>query len=256
MIRAVFFDVDCTLYSHTLNEIPDSSAVALKKLREKGILIFLATGRHMLEIEQIDKKGIIFDGYITLSGQLCLNRDQQVVYQKALSGRDVSYLQSVFEQRRIPLVFVEEHEMYMNVYNEQVKSVHEMLHLQLPKIKPVSGNTIYQATLFDDREKVMEVASHLLDSKCTGWNSFGADIIPCTGGKAEGIRAMMREYGFEQDETMAFGDGENDIDMLSFAHISVAMGNGNEHLKQIADHVTDGVDDDGICKALRHYRLI
>ena len=106
MIRAVFFDVDCTLYSHTLNEIPDSSATALKKLREKGILIFLATGRHMLEIEQIDKKGIIFDGYITLSGQLCLNRDQQVVYQRALSGRDVSYLQSVFEQRRIPLVFV------------------------------------------------------------------------------------------------------------------------------------------------------
>lgn len=87
MIRAVFFDVDCTLYSHTLNEIPDSSAAALKKLREKGILIFLATGRHMLEIEQIDKKGIIFDGYITLSGQLCLNRDQQVVYQRALSGR-------------------------------------------------------------------------------------------------------------------------------------------------------------------------
>ena len=55
----------------------------------------------MLEIEQIDKKGIIFDGYITLSGRLCLNRDQQVVYQRALSGRDVSYLQSVFEQRHI-----------------------------------------------------------------------------------------------------------------------------------------------------------
>lgn len=57
-IRAVFFDVDGTLYSHAANEIPESTIQALKKLQQKGIRIFIATGRHKIEIEQIDRKGI------------------------------------------------------------------------------------------------------------------------------------------------------------------------------------------------------
>ena len=55
---------------------------------------------------------------------------------------------------------------------------------------------------------------------------------------------------------MAFGDGENDISMLEFAGIGVAMGNAGDEVKAIADYVTDSVDDDGIEKALVHFGLI
>ena len=55
---------------------------------------------------------------------------------------------------------------------------------------------------------------------------------------------------------MAFGDGENDMAMLRFAGIGVAMGNGSDLLKRKADYVTASVDDDGIEKALLHFGLI
>ena len=55
---------------------------------------------------------------------------------------------------------------------------------------------------------------------------------------------------------MAFGDGENDMEMLRYVGIGVAMGNASDAVKAAADYVTDTVDDDGIEKALRHFGLI
>ena len=55
---------------------------------------------------------------------------------------------------------------------------------------------------------------------------------------------------------MAFGDAENDIDMLKAVGIGVAMGNGGDCVRKIADYVTSDVDDDGIGKALRHFHVI
>ncbi len=55
---------------------------------------------------------------------------------------------------------------------------------------------------------------------------------------------------------MAFGDGGNDIDMLRFAGVGVAMGNAGEEVRQAADYVTDDVDHDGIQNALRRFGVI
>ena len=66
----------------------------------------------------------------------------------------------------------------------------------------------------------------------------------------------MKQYGISNEEIMAFGDGENDIDMLKFAGVGVAMGNANDRVKRHADYVTDCVDQDGIKKALQYYKMI
>ena len=66
----------------------------------------------------------------------------------------------------------------------------------------------------------------------------------------------MERYGLRPGETMAFGDGENDIDMIRFAGIGVAMGNAIKNLKSAADYITTDIDDDGIANALKHFGLI
>ena len=55
---------------------------------------------------------------------------------------------------------------------------------------------------------------------------------------------------------MAFGDGDNDVDMLEYVKIGVAMGNAAEKTKAAADYVTASQDDQGIPKALKHFGLI
>lgn len=62
--------------------------------------------------------------------------------------------------------------------------------------------------------------------------------------------------GILPEEMMAFGDAKNDMDMMEYAGIGIAMGNAEESLKEIADYVTTGVDDDGIMNVLRKYNLL
>ena len=58
------------------------------------------------------------------------------------------------------------------------------------------------------------------------------------------------------EETIAFGDGGNDITMIEHAAIGVAMGNANKEVKEIADYITDDVDNNGIYNALKHFNII
>ena len=99
--------------------------------------------------------------------------------------------------------------------------------------------------------------THLLDqSDVTSWHDTGVDIVAKGSGKDVGIKHYIDKYGIKQEETMAFGDGENDIRMLKFVGIGVALGNAKDALKEIADYVTADIDDDGIEKALKHFNLI
>ena len=66
----------------------------------------------------------------------------------------------------------------------------------------------------------------------------------------------MDYFDISREETMAFGDGDNDLDMLAFVNTGIAMGNGSENVKKIAEYITDPVDNDGIFNAVKRYGLI
>lgn len=74
--------------------------------------------------------------------------------------------------------------------------------------------------------------------------------MPLLGGKTAGVKAYLKANNLEKEETMAFGDGDNDIEMLKYVQIGVAMGNAGCEVKANADYITDSVDNDGIMKAL------
>ena len=58
------------------------------------------------------------------------------------------------------------------------------------------------------------------------------------------------------EDTMAFGDGGNDHEMLEYVHVGIAMGNASDDVKAVADYVTDSVDEDGILHALEHFGVL
>ncbi|MBR3068672.1 MAG: HAD-IIB family hydrolase, partial [Lachnospiraceae bacterium] len=115
---------------------------------------------------------------------------------------------------------------------------------------------LYGATVFGESATIDRVEERLTASRATRWNRFAADIVLGEAGKANGIRKMLDHYGISRDEIMAFGDADNDLDMISFAGIGVVMGNGTERMKEIADYVTASVDEGGVVEALRHFGLI
>ena len=77
-----------------------------------------------------------------------------------------------------------------------------------------------------------------------------------TSNESIGIKDILSYYDIKQEETMAFGDGENDIDMLRFVQIGVAMQNAENCVKEAADYITDTSENDGIYKALKHFNIL
>ena len=88
------------------------------------------------------------------------------------------------------------------------------------------------------------------------WHPAFTDVNTKGGGKHIGIDKIIEYYGIDLSETMAFGDGGNDITMIEHASIGVAMGNANEGVKEVADYITDDVDSDGVYKALKHFNIL
>ena len=104
------------------------------------------------------------------------------------------------------------------------------------------GNNLLALTAYEEVKKAL--------------SDLGIDLILKSGGKVAGIRHVIEREGIRPEECIAFGDAENDIEMLEYCGIGVAMGNAQDQVKKIADHVTSSVDDDGIRNALRSYGIV
>ena len=260
MIKAVFFDIDGTLVSFDTHKVPQSTLEAIKKLQSKGIKVFVATGRHpSILSEGNNVHEIDFDGFVTLNGQYCFTKENEVIYEKSIHRDDIVSLLKFLEKNKFPCAFVEDRDIYMNYIDDVVVNLLKSVNVPLPPIEDIErakDGKIFQINPYvnvEFEEKLMKI---LPNCEATRWSPAFSDVIPAGGGKHVAIEKIMEYYGYNKDEIIAFGDGGNDKTMLMAAGIGVAMGNANEDVKEIADYVTTSVDEDGILNALKHFEII
>lgn len=260
MIKAAFFDIDGTLVSLKSKVYPPSTAVALKRLRENGVLLFVATGRSRFEINSerlLD--GLEFDGYLTNNGQDAYDADGKLLYGKPIVAEEACAIVEWAEKNGQACWLVNSDKSCMNLYNERVFEAMEAIHTRPPALcdlHEMLKTPIYKIVLFLTREEMR--IPLLLGPHCrtTQWFELGHDIISMDGGKENAMADILSRYGIAKEECIAFGDSENDIAMLRTAGIGVAMGNATKEAMAAADYITDDCDDDGLLHALEHFSLI
>lgn len=259
MIKAIFFDVDGTLISKSRSVLSEGVIAALKKLQEKGIKLFIASGRHYLELDELGiNTQFTFDGYLTLNGGYCFNQEG-VIYKNPINSKDVERIVDHVTKHQLACSFVEGDDLYINLINDLVVAAQTAINTSLPPKKDVSRaliNDVYQIDPFVTKEEIEELVALTQHCKYTQWHDGAYDIIPKQGGKQEGISAILDHYKIKVEETMAFGDGHNDIDMLQFVGTGICMENGCAETRAVCDYITDNVDNDGIVSALRYFGLL
>ncbi|MGN1343111.1 MAG: Cof-type HAD-IIB family hydrolase [Traorella sp.] len=256
MIRVIFFDIDGTLLSHQTRQVPQSARKAIQALQEKGIHCVCATGRSILEIEELAVKDISFDAYITLNGQLILDKNKEYLDGCPLKEEEKQMIIQLFQEKETPVMLIEKDQIYMNFVNEYVRKAQADISTRVYPVKEYSGNDFYMVSVFVDQDHDQLFRERFSHCNVTRWHDLGLDVLSKEGGKVSGIKKYLALFGFSQEETMAFGDGENDMDMLIYASVGIAMGNASEMVKECADDVTSSIDDDGIYHALKKYELI
>ena len=256
MIKAAFFDVDGTLLSHKTKQVPASTRAALDKLKAAGIHCVIATGRQMPEMERLPVADIACDGYITMNGQIILNGKKEIIRCTPIDGEAKAYLLKMFEARELPVLLVERDRMYLNFVNDHVIAAQKDISSPVPQVDTYSGAEIYQVCVYltDAQSGCLEPLAPLCN--ISRWHWGGVDIVTKGSDKSVGIRQYLEAQGIRPEECIAFGDGDNDLEMLSYAGIGVAMGNATPAVKAAADYVTTDIDDNGIENALRHFHLI
>ena len=110
-------------------------------------------------------------------------------------------------------------------------------------------NDIYQLNAYITPGNTDVLTNATKHVKLTRWSEHFVDVFPRHGGKHAAVRRMLRRYGIASESAVAFGDGGNDLSMFGVVGTSVAMGNGNDDVKEQADYVTDDVEHNGIYNA-------
>ena len=124
------------------------------------------------------------------------------------------------------------------------------------EILVVTSKEVIQMTPFITEEEEKEIRPSIPTCEVGRWFPAFADITAKGDTKQKGIDEIIRYFDIKLEETMAFGDGGNDISMLRHAAIGIAMGQAKEDVKAAADYVTAPIDEDGISKAMKHFGII
>ena len=160
---------------------------------------------------------------------------------------------------RFGLTLIEEKEGHINMIDERVISAHEKYGTRFPQPRTFPDHydrVVYQAIAYCDAFDESLFLPHLKDCKTARWDEYAVYIMPKDCDKASGVMATIKHFNLDMKEALCIGDDNNDIEMVSKAGIGIAMGNAIPELKEVADYVTDNIDNDGFAKAMLHYGLI
>lgn len=258
--KVLFFDIDGTLVSFKTHTIPDTAVDALRQAHSLGHKIIISTGRAFQIIDNLEQIKDIVDGYITVNGAYCFAGDT-VVFDKPIPDEEVQTFIRISDEQQFAIMLVGQHDMAVHNVSDEMRHVYlDILKIRkFPEFIPVeqmAPQKIYEFNAFISKEKQDEFMHRLPHCVSFRWYPTFSDINVNTANKGAGVIAMADHFGVTIDDTIAFGDGNNDVPMIKQAGIGIAMGNAWDTTKQIADYVTDSVDENGIYNALKHFKLI
>jgi len=261
MIKAIFFDIDGTLVSFDTHIILDSTIKAIEKARQKGILIFISTGRAKMTIDNLaplQAKNLI-DGYITLNGSYCYVGDN-VLYHSYICDEDIKLMLDYCKTYKKSCIFISDDKRIIFQPEESLEHVYYNK-FKIPEITEATsaeilGEKIIQMTPFVTSHEEKEIFNRLLNCEMGRWHPSFTDVTAKGITKKKGMVEIIKHFNIKAEETMSFGDGENDISILKSSGIGVAMGQSSDNVKNSADYITDSVDKDGIFNAMEHFGVI
>lgn len=252
----VFFDIDGTI----LNEdkvIPESTKTAIRLLQEKGIHTVIATGRVPKMFYWILKE-LNIDSYVAMNGQYVVFEGQEI-YSNPIDSDILQSLSAMTASNGHALAYCSHVDYKVTEKNHPyIESSFDSLMMAYPDVDPAYFKqfSIFQGHLYCEGHFEQTYAERYPQFSFVKWHEYAYDILPKGASKAVGIQKLIETLGIKKEHTYAFGDGLNDLEMLSTVGTGVAMGNAVPEAKAAADIVTTSNCNDGILRGLIQLGLL
>lgn len=266
-IKAAVFDVDGTLFDYRRMEIPKTTVEAIRALKEKGVTVIVATSRSYPELSEDLLAKINADYYVAAGGHSIQDR----------FGRSLFAFRFTYEQVELVKKYVLEYDAGLTLKYDNCNCLYthpaQMYRIYSNIGQPCCPSVYCEAMNRHEtelpigfairgegeiREKVREALSaYPNDFRLELFrNGAVADIYSPLANKMTALVQLATRLGIRAENCVAFGDGKNDIEMIRWAGIGVAMGNACDELKAAADVICGPAWEDGIARCLTGLRAV
>lgn len=266
MYKLIAMDLDGTLLNNE-SRISARSKECILKLKEKGKKIVLSTGRPLQGILSFIEELKLYDEndfVVMYNGAIVQNtKGDKILYDMPLSldaYKELYELSKEFDVHVHALTKSDVHTPQYNPYTE-VESVKNDIPVIEGPVDEVSDQAkIVKVMFVDDPQKLDYISSHLPE-----WVKEKYSILRSTpifleflnkdANKGIGVSVVAKEFGIKPEEVICIGDAGNDIDMIKYAGLGVAMGNATDDVKAAADYITLPNTEDGVAYVIEKFML-
>lgn len=269
--KVVFLDVDGTVVNDK-GIIPQSTKTAIKKAVENGHKLVVCSGRSLFQLPQM-LLDLGFSGMITAAGAQVI-ADGKEIYHAVIDEEHRKFIAEYMEKNNFAYCFQTDYGVVMNERSEKrILNIMSDMGVTEEHMRQLVGEFFIQedawnnekeekliyydapfgvARVHADLEPYFDVVALSLGGADDYCGEVGINGIH----KATGMKRYLDYVGVSREDSIAIGDGPNDLQMMDYAGIGVAMGNAREEVKERADMVTAHIDEDGIYKALDKLGLL
>lgn len=274
----MFFDIDGTLLTDN-RTVSASTIQAINQLKEAGYLVGLATGRGP-SFSLLYMVSLNLDLAVCYNGQYIVGR-QGVITEHPLPVESLKALIDYAQKKNRDLSFgtasdvVGSNLLHVGVapwvYGMVNRIPNWMVHVLMTgfnqgyrRLRPKTRASmldkikkpVYQVIMLASKKETDRLSPSFPQLAFTRSSPFAADVV-CQGmSKLKGIELVAQKFGFSLEQVMAFGDSDNDLEMLAGVGHGIAMGNAKPQVKAVATYVTASNNQSGIAKALMAFKLI
>lgn len=274
--KMVCIDMDGTLLGKG-KKISEENKNAIKRVHEKGIKIVVATGRIYNNAEYYSHILGVMSPVIAANGAIVRDKiNSRVIYENPINHKECLQLIDLLFEMKMFFHFYTLNGIYSNNLVTDLATKlymkkqigYEDLKIQYHIIKDKKRwkeifknntneiNKCIAMTL--NPKKMIEFKEKLKDIKGIvnfGSGSRSVEINNSGVSKGNAVKALADYYGIKREEIVAIGDNENDLSMIEYAGVGVAMGNAIDSLKDVADYITSSNKENGVAKALEKFFL-
>jgi Cof subfamily protein (haloacid dehalogenase superfamily) len=258
MKTAYYFDFDHTIFHNEIGKIPSQTIHLLKTLKkDPNVILGLATGRSISKLYLLNELMPLFDHFVLINGSTGYIKNQSI-FKESIKKEDIDMLIKYTNDSSFALGMVSESEDVLMKEDIRIRQAIQTLHA----IQPIVDETFYthqdifQMWVFgNNNEEIFKIAEKVPQFKCFLWHEGGADFIYRHIDKAYGIKKLRDIDPF--DRLIAVGDGPNDITMIEYADIGIAMGNAKDPLlKEKAQLIAPDIKDNLLFDFFKNNHLL
>ncbi|NLM74091.1 MAG: HAD family phosphatase [Clostridiaceae bacterium] len=256
-------DIDGTLVNDN-RELTEKTKTAIQKAVANGLIFTIATGRPISGVEHLIKELDIDLPFITYNGAMVVKgKSREIIYDRKLSAEDARIIIDLGIKSDASVMVWKNNQLYvtrMDMRVDSYKAIGRCEPVLIENIDETVEGGVSKVLWYHDTEAIntlKHTVGQYLSENVNYYTSMPwfLEFNDKSASKAIAIESLCQYYGIDKSETIAVGDGYNDLSMIEYAGLGVAMGNAPDEIKKRADYVTLTNNEDGVAHVIYKFIL-